>query len=309
MNERKPLDLTAFLCIAILCGLWGGQQVLFKLSIQDITPTMQIALRSVIGLLLLAGFMWRQGTSLALWRGSFLMGSLVGLLFATEWWMIGESLRHTTASHSIVFVYTAPIFTALGLHYWRTDERLNWWQWLGVIACFAGIGTAFLGANLFSNSVQTPLAASTLLGDFLALGGGLLWAITTVMIRCSGLARIPATQTTLYQLIGLSFGLLLVCQVTDQTAIRWSPFLVFSILAQGVVISFFSLLLWFWLLRHYLASRVTIFSFLTPLIGVGFGVWLLDEPLHREFMWGALMVIVGVILVNLAPKAQRLNGM
>ena len=83
----------------------------------------------------------------------------------------------------------------------------------------------------------------------------------------------------------------------------------FSILAQGVVISFFSLLLWFWLLRHYLASRVTIFSFLTPLIGVGFGVWLLDEPLHREFMWGALMVIVGVILVNLAPKAQRLNGM
>ena len=43
MNDRKPLDLTACLCIVLLCSLWGGQQVLFKLTIHDIHPNMQIA--------------------------------------------------------------------------------------------------------------------------------------------------------------------------------------------------------------------------------------------------------------------------
>jgi drug/metabolite transporter (DMT)-like permease len=303
MNDRKPLDLTAFLCIAMLCSLWGGQQVLFKLSIHDIHPNMQIALRSGIGCVLLAALMWRKGISLALWRGPWREGMLVGVLFALEWWMIGEGLRHTSASHMVVFLYTAPIFTALGLHIWRPDERLSWWQWGGVFICFGGIGQTFLGAPPTQH-----LITRAWLGDSLALGAGLLWAATTIIIRCSGLARIAATQTTMYQLLGGALGVFLLCTVMGQTEVHWSLFLIGSIVGQGVVISFFSLLVWFWLLRHYLASRVSVFTFLSPLIGVGLSVWLLGEPLQNEFRWGALMVMIGVILVNLSPQTQRLNG-
>lgn len=303
MNDSKPLDLTAFLCIALLCSLWGGQQVLFKLTIHDIHPNMQIALRSGIGCVLLAAFMWHKGVSLALWRGPWRAGTMVGSLFALEWWMVGEALRYTSASHVVVFLYTAPIFTALGLHVWRPDERLNWWQWAGVLICFSGIGLAFLGS-----SAATQLDTQMWLGDCLALGGGVLWAATTVIIRCSGLARIAATQTTMYQLLIGALVILLLCLVLGETNIHWSPFLVASIVGQGVMISFFSLLVWIWLLRHYLASRVSIFTFIAPLIGVGLSVWFLDEPLHSEFVWGALMVMAGVILVNLAPQTRRLNG-
>jgi drug/metabolite transporter (DMT)-like permease len=87
--------------------------------------------------------------------------------------------------------------------------------------------------------------------------------------------------------------------------VNWTPFVITSILIQGVVIAFLSLLLWFWLLRHYLASRVSIFTFLTPLLGVTFGVWILDDPLHPEFVWGALMVLSGMILVNIPKKKQQ----
>lgn len=303
MNDRKPLDLTAFLYIVLLCSLWGGQQVLFKLTIQDIHPNMQIAMRSGIGCVLLAAFMWQKGVSLALWRGPWRAGTMVGSLFALEWWMIGEALRYSSASHVVVFLYTAPIFTSLGLHVWRPDERLNWWQWLGVLICFSGIGLAFLGS-----SAATQVDPQMWLGDCLALGGGVLWAATTVITRCSGLARIHPTQTTMYQLLIGAVVILLLCIVLGETEIHWSPFLVASIVGQGVVISFFCLLVWIWLLRHYLASRVSIFTFIAPLIGVGLSVWLLDEPLHSEFVWGALMVMAGVVLVNLAPQTRRLNG-
>ena len=80
MNDRKPLDLRVFLCIALLCSLWGGQQALSKLSIQDIHPNMQIPLRSGIGCLLLAAFMLDKGVSLALWHGPWQAGTLVGVI-------------------------------------------------------------------------------------------------------------------------------------------------------------------------------------------------------------------------------------
>ena len=45
-------------------------------------------------------------------------------------------------------------------------------------------------------------------------------------------------------------------------------------------------------------------TFLSPLLGVGFGVWLLGEPLAPEFVWGAALVLAGVIVVNAAPGRQ-----
>jgi drug/metabolite transporter (DMT)-like permease len=296
-TSRKPLDTTAYLCIVFLCTLWGGQQILFKLTIDDMTPSMQIGLRSVLGCVLLALFMWFQGTSLALWKGPWRAGMAVGLIFGFEWLMIGESLRLTTASHVVVFLYTAPIFTALGLHIWVPGENLSRRQWFGVCMSFIGITIGFIGgAN------QPHFDLKMLWGDLLALGAGLAWAVTTLLIRTTGLAKLPATQTTFYQLFFAAPALLLACFVTGQFEVRWSSFLVISLISQGVFIAFLSLLVWFWLLKHYLASRVSIFTFLTPLIGVSFGVLILNEPLHPEFVWGALMVMLGVIMVNWPSK-------
>lgn len=300
-TSRKPLDVTAYLCILVLCTLWGGQQILFKISLEDISPSMQIALRSSLGCLLLALFMWFRGVSLALWHGPWRAGMAVGFIFGFEWWLIGESLRLTTASHVIVFLYTAPVFTALGLHFWVPEERLNPRQWAGVFISFVGIAIAFIGG-----ATQPHFDLVMLFGDFLALAAGLGWAITTVLIRTTGLAKLPATQTTLYQLFFAAIALLAACLLTGQFHVRWSPFLVISIVSQGILISFLSLLVWFWLLRHYLASRVSIFTFLTPLIGVSFGVGFLDEPLHTEFIWGSAMVMLGVIVVNW-PSAKHLS--
>jgi drug/metabolite transporter (DMT)-like permease len=56
------------------------------------------------------------------------------------------------------------------------------------------------------------------------------------------------------------------------------------------------------MLRRYLASRVTVFSFLTPMFGVGFGVLLLGDPVDLRFAVGALLVLVGVVMVNLRGK-------
>ena len=74
---------------------------------------------------------------------------------------------------------------------------------------------------------------------------------------------------------------------------------------QIVVITLISYVIWFWLLRTYLASRLSILSFLTPLFGVGFGVAVLHERLEPSFVAGALLVLGGIVLVSGSDLFRR----
>jgi drug/metabolite transporter (DMT)-like permease len=65
-----------------------------------------------------------------------------------------------------------------------------------------------------------------------------------------------------------------------------------------VIVAFASYLAWFWLLTRYLAARLSVFSFMTPLFGVLAGVAVLGEPLTSSFVGAALLVGAGIVLVN-----------
>jgi drug/metabolite transporter (DMT)-like permease len=254
---------------------------------------MQIALRSGIASVLVAMLMLVRGEGLPLRDGSWRPGLAVGLLFALEFLLLGESVRHTNASHLVVLLYTAPIFAALGLHWRLPEERLKPLQWLGILFAFSGIALSFLGRDQ-----QHAQAASMLWGDALAVLAGLAWGATTVLVRCTRLSKAPATATLLYQLAAAFVLLLIAAFVLGETTFRATP-LAWQVLAfQSLIISFASYLAWFGLLRRYLASQLGTFSFMTPLSGIVLGAWLLKEPIEPGFLAGAGLVLAGIIMVS-----------
>jgi len=298
MSEaRKAIDGNGTIIMLFLCLLWGVQQPIIKMFGSDVSPLLQIALRSLIGSVLLAIVMIRQNVSLALHKGPWQPGLLAGLLFSIEFFFVGESLRLTNASRMIVFLYTNPIYLALGLHMLLPQERLSRSQWFGITVSFAGIIVAFMQGF----ETTTP---SMLLGDLFALAAGLFWGLTTLVLRCSRLNSIPPSQTTQYQLIPGVVFLLLACVLTDQMHFNPTPAAIAVVLGQGVIIAFFSLWVWFWLLTVYKASQLASFSFVSPIIGVAAGIILLNEPLHINFLIGAVLVITGVAIVNRPRKRQ-----
>ncbi|WP_310270004.1 DMT family transporter [Roseateles saccharophilus] len=284
-----PLDVRAGGLMLLLCFLWGLQQVSLKAVSDQASPMLMVALRSAMALALLAGLMCWRGEMLDRRRRA--AGAAAGTLFGLEFLLVAVALQLTQASHVAVFLYTSPLFTAVGLHWRLPAERLDCRRWAGIGLAFGGIALALFDGG----GARTGMAW---LGDLLAVLAGLAMGATTVTIRCTRLATAPATETLFYQLLGAVVLLLPTAWLTGQwrfepTAAVWA-----HLGFQGLVVSFASFLTWFWLLRRYLASRLGVFTFLTPLFGVLLGVWLLGEVLAPSFAAGSLLVLAGIALAG-----------
>jgi len=291
-QERKALDTSALSMMVLLTALWGFQQVTIKLIAADVSLVMQAAIRSIVAAALLMAWVFLTRTRLFGRDGTLLAGLAAGLLFGFEFVFIYGGLGHTNASRMSVFVYLAPPLTALGLHFVVRGERLGRVQWAGVAVAFAGLVLAF-SEGLYAKT-------ETGVGDLCGVAAALLWAATTVLIRATRLAQATATKTLFYQL-AVSAVVLLCSSILlgEQGISAVTPLVVASLAYQGAIVAFASYLAWFWLLTRYLAARLSVLSFLTPLFGMASGVVFLSEPLSAHFAAAALLIAAGIALVNL----------
>lgn len=280
--------------MVLLCAAWGLQQIAVKVAMTGITPILQGGIRSALAAALLLGWMFLRRQPLLAVDGSLRPGLLAGVLFALEFAFIYVGLSYTNASRMVVFLYTAPCFTVLGLHLWVEGERLALHRLLGVALSFAGIAVAF--SDGFDHGGHW-------IGDLCGVLAAVFWAATTVLVRATPLARISAAKVLLYQL-GTSAALMLLLSllVGEAGATLLTPAVLMAMAYQIAIVAFASYLIWFWLLTRYLASRLTVFTFLTPLFGVAFGVVLLNERLSITFALAALLVVGGIVLVNLPAR-------
>lgn len=290
---RKKLDGQGVRLMIVFCAVLGMQQIAIKAAAPDMSPLLQIGIRSGAAALLIGMYLRFKGMGLFPGGGTWRAGIAAGILFTTEYFFVAEGLRFTSASHMVTMLYTAPAFAALGLHVLIPEERLRPLQWIGLILSFCGIAVAFYepGASI------APASGSILLGDFLGLMGGMSWGATTVVIRTK-LFRTPPTQTLFIQLLTCFCLLVPGAVLSGQFSFSVSGVVWAGLLFQVLLVCVFGMLLWFWLLTVYPASQLGVLSFLTPVFGIAFGVLLLDEPVEFQFILGAVLVLAGIALVS-----------
>lgn len=288
-GTRRPVDPLGVVVVVSVCAALGSQQAAIKAIAGYMSPSLQLAVRSgvaaaLIGLIVL----WRRRRRTSSDR-NWLPGLGAGALFAAEFLLLAQALTLTSAGRAVVFLYTAPVFAAVGLHLTSPDEKLHARGGIGVSAAFLGVALAFFEPNAQGNAF----------GDLLAVGAGLCFGATTVLIRLSSLSEAEPEETLLYQL-AVCF-VVLACAVAIGGAVRMPamPAWAGGILAfQALGVSVLTYLAWFWLLRRYPAGRISAMSFLTPLFGVLISAAWLGEPLRPRFIAGSALVVAGVACVT-----------
>jgi drug/metabolite transporter (DMT)-like permease len=275
-----------------LCALWGLGQVAIKVANTGISPMLNAGLRSAGAALLLALWCRHRGIAIVRSDGTAGPGIAAGLMFAIEFLLLYWGLEFTTAARSIVFLNTSPFFVALGAHLVLANDRLTVAKTIGLLAAFAGVAVAF------SEGLGAP-TLHMLMGDAMALGAACAWGATTVLVKATKLARIEPERTLMYQLVVSALALIAASYAIGERGVFAATPLVWSAFAyQTIVVAFASYLTWFWFIKHYAASNVSSFVFLTPVFGVLAGALLLNEPITSRLLVALVLIAAGIYVTN-----------
>jgi drug/metabolite transporter (DMT)-like permease len=290
-NTSRPLNAVAALVMVGLCLSWGMNGVSIKLTLPEIPPFIQAAVRSIGAFAIIAIWARWRGVSLTVRDGTLIGGLAAGALFGIEFLLVFPALQLTAASRATLFIYTAPFFVAIGSTV-LLGEKLRAMQWLGLALSFAGLVVTFGVPDASRDGRQ-------LIGDLMMVGAGAAWGATTLVIKGSALRSAPAEKVLAYQLAVsipmLAAGALLMGErmtaVPSAFALGWVAYQTFWVVSLTFTI-------WFAMVQRYSASRLSAFSFLTPLFGVACGHFVLGEPISWAFGLAVALVIAGLILVN-----------
>ena len=290
-SAERSLRAGAVAMMLMLCLSWGFNQIAVKLVLPDVPPMLQATIRSAGALPVLLLIARLRGVKIFQRDGTLGPGLFAGVLFGLEFVLIYRGLLLTSALRAVVFLYTAPFFVALG-SYQFLGERLRASQWGGLALSFAGVALA-IGVP------QADVDAKVLLGDLLIVGGGALWAATTLLVKATSLLKAPPEKALGYQVATSIPILACAAWISDERLTHFPGTLALSLLAyQAFWVVGLTFLLWFALVRTYSASKLSAFTFITPLFGVVASYFIMHDKLSLAFGAAALLVIAGLYLVN-----------
>ena len=290
-SAERPLSLGAVALMVVLCLSWAFNQVAVKLALPDIPPMLQATIRSAGALPVLLLFARLRGVKVFERDGTLRPGLVAGVMFGVEFVLIFNGLLYTTVSRAVVFLYTAPFFVALGSALFL-GERLRAAQWTGLALCFTGVALA-IGVP------QANVDARVLLGDLMEVGGGAFWGATTIVAKATRLRSAPPEKALGYQ-VAVSVPVLgLAAWLAGESLTRMpGPFALSLMAYQAIWVVGTTFTLWFALVQRYSASKLSAFTFITPLFGVVASYVILRDQLTPVFGAAALLVIAGLFLVN-----------
>jgi drug/metabolite transporter (DMT)-like permease len=292
VSHTRPLDAAGMTITVLLCVTWGFNQPVIKLAIlEGLPPLMQCAIRSGLAILIVLAIMRWRGLPVLARDGTLAAGLAAGVLFGLEFLLIYRGLLFTAASRATLFIYLAPFVVALGSRWLFPGDRFGILQWTGLLLAFAGMVVAF-------GVPAPPNSPYQLLGDVMMAGAAVAWAATTLLIKASSLSRISPEKTLLYQ-IGVCVPIVAGGAIAFGERIEGMPSaLALGSLAYQTVVVGTTFSLWFALVVKFSASRLSAFTFLTPLFGVAAGHLVLGEPITSAFALAVALVAAGLILVN-----------
>jgi drug/metabolite transporter (DMT)-like permease len=299
MESKDYLDLKAVIFLIILALLWGFNYSAIKYSNQGISPVFAATLRSIVASI--CGIIYCIKKRERLFHTDIMLfhGCMVGLLFGLEFACIYFGMLYTDAARSVLFVYLSPFAVAVGAHFFLKGDRLTFLKTLGLLLAFAGIVVVF---------GERPQKAKTtmLIGDILEIMAAFFWAATTLYIKRFMAEKVHPIHTFLYQLF-FSIPILLIVSLILEPKwfYRIDPYIAASLFYQSVIVAFISYFVWFKLIHEYSVSRVSAFTFFTPIFGVLFGLLFLNEELTVSLMVGLPLVSMGIFLVNRRRKTAE----
>ncbi|WP_238398147.1 DMT family transporter [Halorussus salinus] len=318
----RTRDLTAF---AVMTLLFGGAFPAIEVGLRYLPPLALAAVRYAVSAALLLGYAlattdyWRPRT-----RADWLAVLAGGVFFIGGSGLTFVGQQFTTAGVAAIVFSAIPILTVLVGAILLPEETVSPRGALGLVVGFLGVaivvgpdpatlgGDAGASAAVGDGSLELGAFATALLGPALVFAAAVSVTLGTVLVRRFRPSMPTVSLTGAAMAVGAAIqaGLSLALGEEVPVAGLALPALLavayLAVFASGV-----GFVVYFDLLSRVGPLEVNLVSYLVPVVSVGVGWWLLDEPVYSSTLVGFGVVVAGFVLLKnreLAAELAKYRG-
>ncbi len=291
-----------WLLFGLISLFWGSSYLFIKIGVQTLQPFTLIALRLFFGFLVLAVALRLARAPLPRDRatyGKLLVMAIFNIVIPFSLITWGE--QYIDSSLATILQATTPLVTIVIAALVLADEAITVNRLVGLIIGFGGV------IVLISHGLTGGRGDSTL-GELAVLGASVSYAAGNVFVRAKMRGHHP-TVPAFFQ-VGIALLIVTVLMVVFEspvqlptTAEAW-----FAVVWLGVFGSSLAYLIYFRLIHTMGPTRLSMITYVMPIVGIVLGFIVLGEALDLQTLVGTAIILGGVGLVNSSRGSRRIFG-
>lgn len=296
MTASRPSPVKIVLAFAAVYTLWGSTYLAIRLAIDTLPPFLMTGTRFTLAGLILIIWAVLKGERfippLHLWRRALVIGAL--LLLGGNGGVVWAE-RYVATSLAALLISTEPLWVVV-LNWAVSRHRPNWKVLLGVLIGLIGVAM-LVGDGLRTNGHSN----SSLIAGGVVLLAALSWASGSVYSNHRPLP-VSTLMSAGMQMLSGGFLLLLLAVVTGDPQrlnlanASWTSIgAFFYLLVFGSLVGFTA---YSWLLNNVTPARAATYAYVNPVVAVFLGWLIANEPLTRQMLIAASVIIGSVILIT-----------
>lgn len=284
---QEPIGFWSGIMLTGLTVLWAFNSVAVKVIVLDLPPFSAAFLRFAPAALLVGIILMATRTGIRITLRQFGPVAILGVLMGLQIFTFNLGSVYTSGGRVTLFIFSYPFFVSLLAPLFVREERLGLRTVAGAVIALSGLAVA----------LSSRIGEGNLLGDLIECASGIILSIQ-VSYNKRVIRSVDKWKVSFWQFVVASVFFLfgaLASERFDPSLVRPQAWLALSF--QSVGISVVGILAWQYLLDRHSATKVSVFFFLTPIIGVFLTMAFLGEPFDPGLLAGALLVGLGIAVV------------
>jgi drug/metabolite transporter (DMT)-like permease len=290
-----------YLALAATCFFWGTTWVASKMGVMEI-PALQMAYirQFIAGICFVGFFMWYKKFPLPTAKQFKWLTVMAILMFVFANGLSTWSLKWIPAGLSALIGALYPLSVVIIERIFFKAQSLTKLTYIGLFLGLSGVVIVFY-ENAFDG-----IDISMLIGLLLSLFAMLSWSVGTIFLARNRANMNPYYGTGWQMLI--SSLILFAWAESSQPTVPFADIslkawmVIFYLVLFGSVIAFIAFI---YSMKKLPAAIASLYAYVNPMVAMLLGAVVVKEKLTINILWGSIVTLLGVYLVNMSIKRQR----